>query len=194
MPRSLIFATGNPHKVDEIRSVLPPSFEIQSLADLNFFDDIPETKNTLEGNALQKAQFVFGLWGKDCFAEDTGLEIEALRGEPGVMTARYAGPEKDANKNLDRVLELLSGRTNRRAQFRACIALILKERSFLFEGIIKGQISEIKRGKGGFGYDPIFIPEGHDRTFAEMDSEEKKTLSHRSRAFSKMINHLKMVE
>jgi XTP/dITP diphosphohydrolase len=189
-PRKLVFATNNTHKISEITPLLSAGFEIISLQDIGCFEDIPETAETLEGNALQKAMFVYERYQVDCFADDTGLEIEALNGQPGVYSARYAGEEKSFEKNMDKVLLELQGKTNRKARFRCVIALILDGKKFLFEGIVNGVITEEKSGKGGFGYDPIFKPYGFDRTFAEMNLEEKNRISHRGLAVQKFITFL----
>jgi XTP/dITP diphosphohydrolase len=186
----LLFATGNPNKVREVRQMLGPEYEIQSLADLGFHEEIPENEPTLEGNALEKARFLHRETGMSCFAEDTGLEIDALNGEPGVITARYAGPEKDPEANMDLALQKLEGNIRREAQFRTVIALILDGKEHLFEGIARGSIATEKYGDGGFGYDPIFIPKGFGTTFAEMDSKEKNAISHRGKAIRKLIDFL----
>lgn len=187
----IIFATNNPHKVKEINEMLDGSFEIVSLKDIGCTEDIPETQPTLEGNALQKARYVKENYGADCFSEDTGLEIEALGGEPGVITARYAGSERDPNANMDLVLQKLADKDNRKAQFRTVIALLLNGEEHLFEGIVTGRIAQEKRGEGGFGYDPIFLPDGYEQTFAELSSDIKNSISHRARATRKLIDFLK---
>jgi XTP/dITP diphosphohydrolase len=187
----IVFATNNPHKIKEISAMLDHSFEIISLKDIGCTEDIPETQPTLEGNALQKARHVKENYGPDCFSEDTGLEIEALGGEPGVITARYAGPERDPDANMDLVLQKLADNTNRKAQFRTVIALILNGEEHLFEGIVTGRIAQEKRGAGGFGYDPIFIPDGYDQTFAELSAEIKNDISHRARATRRLVDFLK---
>jgi len=186
----IIFATNNPHKVKEINEMLDGSFEIVSLKDIGCTEDIPETQPTLEGNALQKARYVKENYGADCFSEDTGLEIEALGGEPGVITARYAGSERDPNANMDLVLQKLADKDNRKAQFRTVIALLLNGEEHLFEGIVTGRIAQEKRGEGGFGYDPIFIPDGYEQTFAELSSDIKNSISHRARATRKLVSFL----
>ncbi|UKN01244.1 non-canonical purine NTP diphosphatase [Paracrocinitomix mangrovi] len=190
----LIFATQNQHKADEIQKALPDSIQIMTLKDINCHDDIPETENTLEGNASLKSKYVVEHFNVNCFADDTGLEIEALNGEPGVLSARYAGASKDANDNMNLVLEKLKGSQNRRAQFRTVISLMLEGKEYQFEGIVKGTIREVKSGAEGFGYDPIFQPDGFDITFAEMSMEEKNKISHRGRAVQKLIDFLNKYE
>jgi XTP/dITP diphosphohydrolase len=186
----LIFATQNPNKAIEINAKLGTAFSIVDLKKLNITEEIPETSDTLEGNALQKARYVYKKTKRNCFADDTGLEVEALNGEPGVLSARYAGLQKNANNNMDLLLKNLEGKTNRNAQFRTVIALIIDGQEHLFEGIAKGKIVEHKQGSEGFGYDPIFVPEGYTTTFAEMSLEQKNTLSHRAKAFDKMKAYL----
>jgi XTP/dITP diphosphohydrolase len=186
----LVFATQNPNKLKEVKSMLPANMEIVSLDQIGCFDDIPETQPTLEGNALQKARYINQNYGINCFSDDTGLEIEALGGEPGVFSARYAGEAKDSNANMEKVLTLLNGVENRKARFRTVIALILDGKEMLFEGIVEGEIIEHKQGKEGFGYDPIFLPHGYEQTFAEMPLAEKNLISHRKRAFHKLSEYL----
>ena len=186
----LVFATQNENKAQEIQSLLPEYFKIITLKDIRCFDEIPETAETLEGNSLLKASFISETYNLNCFADDTGLEIEALDNRPGVYSARYAGPEKSAAANINKVLLELEGKTARNAQFRTIITLILNKSTFSFEGIVRGEIISEKRGENGFGYDPIFVPEGEIRTFAEMSLEEKNKHSHRARAFQKMIEFL----
>ena len=183
----LVFATQNENKAQEIQSLLPEYFKIITLKDIRCFDEIPETAETLEGNSLLKASFISETYNLNCFADDTGLEIESLDFRPGVNSARYAGPDKSAAENIDKVLAELEGETKRNAQFRTIITLILNSSTFTFEGIVQGEIILEKRGENGFGYDPIFVPEGEIRTFAEMSLEEKNKHSHRARAFEKMI-------
>jgi len=178
----LIFATQNKNKAYEIQGLLPANIAVKSLQDINCTDDIPEDQPDLAGNALQKARYVYEKFNVNCFADDTGLEIEALNGEPGVYSARYAGPGRDSEKNMDLVLEKLSGQSNRRAQFRTAIALILDGKEYVFEGKVIGEIRNERSGEEGFGYDPIFEPENYGKTFAEMNLEEKNKRSHRSRA------------
>ena len=186
----LVFATQNENKAQEIQSLLPEYFKIITLKDIRCFDEIPETSETLEGNSLLKASFISETYNLNCFADDTGLEIEALDNRPGVYSARYAGTEISAAANINKVLLELKGKTTRNAQFRTIITLILNKSTFSFEGIVRGEIISEKRGENGFGYDPIFVPEGEVRTFAEMSLEEKNKHSHRARAFQKMIDFL----
>jgi XTP/dITP diphosphohydrolase len=186
----LVFATQNENKAQEIQSLLPEYFKIITLKDIRCFDEIPETSETLEGNSLLKASFISETYNLNCFADDTGLEIEALDNRPGVYSARYAGTEISAAANINKVLLELKGKTTRNAQFRTIITLILNKSTFTFEGIVRGEIISEKRGENGFGYDPIFVPEGEVRTFAEMSLEEKNKHSHRARAFQKMIEFL----
>ena len=183
----LVFATQNENKAQEIQSLLPEYFKILTLKDIKCFDDIAETADTLEGNSLIKASFISETYNLNCFADDTGIEIEALDFRPGVHSARYAGLDKSANENIDKVLLELEGKTKRNAQFRTIITLILNSSTFTFEGIVHGAIILEKRGENGFGYDPIFVPEGALKTFAEMTLTEKNQYSHRARAFQKMI-------
>jgi len=184
-------ATNNLNKLREMSSILGSSFLLISLADIGCTEELPETQTTLEGNALQKAQFVFDHYGVSCFADDTGLEVEALHGEPGVYSARYAGEQRNADDNMDLLLQKLLGRTNRRAQFRTVIALVEPKATKLFEGIVRGEIVFEKKGEKGFGYDPIFQPEGFTQTFAEMTMEEKNKVSHRALAVRKLVDYLK---
>lgn len=188
--KELIFATHNDNKASEIQGLLPTHFKVKTLKEIGCFEDIPEEEPTLEGNALQKARYVFEKYGKDCFADDTGLEIEALNGEPGVYSARYAGSEKESEKNMDLVLKNLKNKGNRKAQFRTVIALILNRKEYLFEGIVTGEIRTERTGEKGFGYDPIFEPENCGKTFAQMNIEEKNKMSHRSRAIKKLSDFL----
>lgn len=186
----ILFATANLNKVREISALLPSDLHILSLRDIELVEEIPETSPTLEGNAQQKADFITQRFGLDCFADDTGLEIEALNGAPSVRSARYAGEERSDTANMDRVLQELEGSAARSAQFRTVIALNLNGQRYFFEGSVKGEILLEKRGEHGFGYDPIFLPVGSDLSFAEMSLDEKNTFSHRARAFSKMIQFL----
>ena len=189
--RTLIFASNNAHKLSEIRNLLENIVEIQSLKDINLEGDIPETSDTLEGNATQKAEWIHSRIGQDCFADDTGLEVEALNGAPGVFSARYAGDGHDSEANMQKLLKELDGKENRKAQFRTAICLIMNGEEYLFEGIVKGEIIEEKRGGAGFGYDPIFVPEGYNLTFAELGNDIKNTISHRARAVEKLCSFLK---
>lgn len=188
--KKLVFATHNQNKLKEIQQMLGGEFELLSLSDLGFEEDIPETADTLEGNALQKARFVREKFGLDVFADDTGLMVDALGGAPGVYSARYAGPQRDARDNMSKLLGELEGRKNRSARFITAIALLSGDREHLFIGEVEGRIIADLRGKGGFGYDPVFMPEGYSETFAEMDAETKNSISHRGRAFRKLIDHL----
>jgi XTP/dITP diphosphohydrolase len=187
----LIFATQNQNKVNELKQLMPDFIELLSLKDIDCDDDIPETAPTLEGNAILKAHFVFENYNVNCFADDTGLEIEALNNEPGVFSARYAGPQKEAIDNMNLVLEKLENKTNRKARFRTVICLIINGKQYLFEGIVKGEITLNKSGGKGFGYDPIFKPDGFNKTFAEMTIAEKNEISHRGIAVKKLIEFLK---
>ena len=187
----LVFASNNKNKIAEIQQLIGDKFEIVSLEEIGCTEDIPETAETIEGNAILKAQYVYDKYGLSCFADDTGLEIDALQGEPGVYSARYAGEQKNADDNMALVLQKLENKTNRSAQFKTIIALNFGSEHFLFEGIVKGTITPVKRGNEGFGYDPIFQPEGFDVTFAEMSMQQKATISHRGKAVEKLVNFLK---
>ena len=191
MKKKLVVATNNAHKLEEIAAILGDEMELLSLKDIECFADIPETADTLEGNARQKAMYIHEHFGMDCFADDTGLEVEALNGAPGVFSARYAGDGHDSEANMQKLLQELKGKENRKAQFRTAICLILHGKEHLFEGIVKGEIIEEKRGGAGFGYDPIFVPEGYDLTFAELGNDIKNTISHRFRAVEKLCQFLK---
>ena len=188
---TLIFATNNQHKVEEIRAVLGKSFEIITLKEAGIEIDIPEPHDTLEANASEKSSTIFRLTGKDCFGEDTGLEVKALNGEPGVKSARYAGDSRSFEKNIEKLLVNLQAETNRKAQFRTVISLLLNGKEYLFEGICPGMIIETSRGVKGFGYDPVFVPDGSEKTFAEMEMGEKNRFSHRNKAMEKLIYFLK---
>lgn len=190
-PVKLVFATQNHNKLREVQALLGDNFQLLDLTQLNFYDDIPETQPTIGGNASQKAWFIYNKFNIDCFADDTGLEVDALNGAPGVYSARYAGPGRDAHENLVKVLEELKGQQNRRARFKTVLSLILNGQEYLFEGIVEGTILEQERGSDGFGYDPIFQPAGYDQTFAEMPLALKNTISHRGKAFSAMNDYLK---
>ena len=187
---TLVFASNNEHKIREINSLLGKSFKLLSLSDINIREDIPEEEPLIEGNALSKARFVYNTSGLDVFADDTGLEIAALKGLPGVHSARFAGENKDSAANIEKVLSMLGDIKNREARFRTVIALILDKKEYLFEGIVNGTILSEKRGTKGFGYDPIFLPDGKINTFAEMEMTEKNTISHRARAFEKLREFL----
>lgn len=187
----LLFVTQNKNKVLEIEQLFAESlYEIIGLNELGFEGEIPETQNTIKGNALQKAEFIYEKYGINCFADDTGLEIEALNDEPGVYSARYAGEPVDSEKNIEKVLKNLEGKTNRNAQFKTVIALILEGEKYFFKGIVKGKIIHRKAGNAGFGYDPIFLPDGFKQTFSEMNAELKNEISHRGIAIRKLINYL----
>lgn len=189
--KTLVFATANPHKIREVKEILGNRYHIISLADIGCTEDIPETQDTFAGNALQKARYVKANYGHDCFAEDTGLEVDALDGAPGVYTARYAGPQRDTEANMQRVLEQLADTGLRSARFRTVIALLMEGKEYLFEGIAEGSIADTPRGEQGFGYDPIFIPKDYDQTFAELDSKEKNAISHRGKAVDKLTTFLR---
>ena len=191
MKKKLVVATNNAHKLEEISAILGDEMELFSLKDINCHADIPETADTLEGNARQKALYIYENYGMDCFADDTGLEVDALNGAPGVFSARYAGDGHDSEANMQKLLKELEGKENRKAQFRTAICLIMEGKEYLFEGIVKGAIIEEKRGGAGFGYDPIFVPEGYDQTFAELGNDIKNTISHRARAVEKLCKFLK---
>lgn len=184
--KSIVFATSNPNKVREVKAVLNNAFDIQGLKDIGCSEEIPETTPTIRGNALQKARYIHQHFGVDCFAEDSGLEVEALNGAPGVHTAYYAGPERDADANMDKVLTNLAHTNNRKARFVTVIALILDNQEYVFEGIAPGKIAMKKTGEGGFGYDPIFIPDGFNISFAEMAPEAKNAISHRGKAVAQL--------
>ena len=189
--KTIVFATNNRHKLEEVRAIISGKIDIVSLSDIGCNDDIPETADTLEGNALLKAKYVKERFGYDCFADDTGLEVNVLNGAPGVFSARYAGENHDAVANMDKLINTLKGEQNRNAQFRTVIALLIDDKEILFEGIIKGTIIEDKRGTTGFGYDPIFIPDGYDKTFAELGTDDKNKISHRAIAANKCAAWLK---
>ena len=191
MKRKLVFATNNAHKLEEVVAILGDQVELLSLNDIGCQADIPETAETLEGNALLKSSYIYKNYHLDCFADDTGLEVKALNGAPGVYSARYAGGEgHDAQANMLKLLHELDGKENRKAQFRTAISLILDGKEYLFEGVIKGEIIKEKRGDSGFGYDPVFMPEGYDRTFAELGNDIKNQISHRALAVQKLCEFL----
>jgi XTP/dITP diphosphohydrolase len=190
----LIFATNNQHKLTEIQSLIGNNFIIKSLQQIGCYEDIPETEPTLEGNALLKARYVFDTFGKNCFADDTGLEIDALDGRPGVFSARYASDAHDFEANIDKVLGELSGITNRKARFRTVIALFRDGSIHYFEGIVNGEIIKERRGCKGFGYDPVFLPDGYEHTFAEMSLLEKNMISHRAIAVNKLVDFLNLLK
>jgi XTP/dITP diphosphohydrolase len=188
--KKLIFATNNAHKLEEVRAMLQPQYSIISLDEIGCHDDIPETAETLEGNALIKAQFVFDKYGLNCFADDTGLEIDALNGEPGVYSARYAGEACIPEDNIKKVLQLLGDSADRNARFRTSIALILEGKIHYFEGKVEGNIEFSPKGEQGFGYDPIFTPQGYDKSFAQLSAGEKNEISHRGLAIKKLVEFL----
>jgi XTP/dITP diphosphohydrolase len=190
MTHELIFATNNLHKLSEIQSIVGKNFTIKSLQEIGCTEDTPETAPTLEGNALLKAQYIYDKFGKNCFADDTGLEVEALDGRPGVFSARYATDGHDFEANIDKVLVELTGVKNRKARFRTVIALILDGSVLYFEGIVNGEIITERKGVKGFGYDPVFLPDGYEQTFAEMPLAKKNKISHRARAVSKLFEFL----
>jgi XTP/dITP diphosphohydrolase len=187
----LVFASSNKNKIKEIRELTPPSINLLGLSDINCHADIPETGATIEENAILKAEYVVRNFDLNCFADDSGLEVEALNGAPGVYSARYAGKPKDDLKNIQKLLEQLRGKENRNARFKTVIALILDGKQHCFEGIIKGQITREMMGNNGFGYDPVFIPEGYSQTFAQMDGHTKNSISHRGIALHKLLQFLK---
>ena len=187
----IIFATNNAHKLSEVQALLGDKFHLVTLRDCGITEDIPETADTLDGNASQKSHYLHDRVGKNCFADDTGLEVEALGGAPGVRSARYATDGHDFEANNRLLLKNLEGVTNRKARFRTVISLILDGEEHLFEGIVEGRIAESEAGCGGFGYDPLFIPDGYDCTFAEMSADEKNAISHRGRAVQKLVEFLK---
>lgn len=194
MKRKFVFATNNAHKLEEVTAILGKRIELLSLKDINCHADIPETADTLEGNALQKAHYIYENYQIDCFADDTGLEVEALNGEPGVYSARYAGNGHNAEANMLKLLQSLEGIENRKAQFRSVFALILDGKEHIFEGIIKGEIIKTRRGTSGFGYDPVFVPEGYKQTFAELGNELKNKISHRAIATNKLCKFLNSIQ
>lgn len=189
----LIFSSQNQHKISEVRSKLPSFISLSDLSEFNLTSEIPETGKTLEENALIKAKFVYENFKLNCFADDSGLEVEILGNAPGVYSARYAGEPKNDEKNMDKLLLALENHSNRNAQFRTVICLILLGKEYFFEGIIKGKIIHARKGKDGFGYDPIFIPDGYEKTFAEMTIEEKNKISHRALAVEKLVEFLNKV-
>jgi len=187
---TLVFATNNKHKLEEIRQILKQQIQIKSLNDIGFHGEIPETNPTLEGNAMQKARYIHERYHVNCMADDTGLEIEALNGKPGVYSARYAGENCSFEENMQKVLFEMKGKTNRKAKFRTVIALIWDNKEYLFDGEVNGIITTEKHGTKGFGYDPIFLPDGESLTFAELSAERKNEISHRGLATGKLVNFL----
>ncbi len=188
--KELVFATNNQHKLHEVSDLLGDKFYLLNLKDIGCTEDIPETADTLEGNALLKSRYVFEKYGKNCFSDDTGLEVEVLNNAPGVHSARYAGESKNSEDNILKLLAELNNKTNRKARFRTVIALILDGKEFVFEGEVTGEIIEEKRGTEGFGYDPVFLPDGYSKTFAELPLADKNTISHRAIAVKKLIDFL----
>ena len=186
----LVFATNNHNKIKEVQTLLPEKIKLLSLEEIGCFEDIPESQNTIKGNAIQKADYIKQHYGYDCFADDTGLEVAVLNGEPGVYSARYAGEQRNADDNMQKLLENLKNQTNRKAQFKTVIALHLNNTLHTFEGICEGNITETKQGNQGFGYDPIFKPHGFNETFAEMDLTRKNKISHRGKAIQLLVNFL----
>ena len=189
----LVFATNNLNKIKEVKGLMPSHIELLSLKDISCFDNIPETQNTIEGNAIEKAQYVKRNYGYNCFADDTGLEVESLNGAPGVYSARYAGPQRSANDNINKLLAKLNNTNNRDAQFKTVIALQINNELITFSGICKGKITLKKYGKKGFGYDSVFKPEGQKLTFAEMNLQLKNNIGHRGKAVSKLIDFLNLL-
>jgi XTP/dITP diphosphohydrolase len=189
----LCFATNNKHKLEEVRFAVGGKFSILSLGDIHCFEELPETRDTLEDNALQKAEYVFHKYNVPCFADDSGLEVEILNGAPGVYSARYAGPQRNHDDNIDLLLKNLTGQTNRSAKFRTVIALLGFNGKHLFDGSVDGQIIDVRKGSEGFGYDPVFVPNGYSQTFAEMSLAEKNTLSHRAMAVQKLVAFLNRI-
>lgn len=188
MKQKIVFATNNAHKLEEVATILGGDYEVLSLREIGCFTDLPETSDSFSGNALQKAQYVKQHYGYDCFADDSGLEVDALDGAPGVYSARYSGGGSEAN--IDKLLYNLTGKNNRGAQFRTVIALLIGEEACFFEGVVRGVIVDEKRGEGGFGYDPIFVPEGYDLTFSQLGSDIKNRISHRAKAVEQLTHYL----
>ncbi len=186
----LVFATNNQNKIKEVQNLIPKNIKLLSLKEIGCFEDIPETRNTIKGNAIQKAEYIKKHYGYDCFADDTGLEVTVLNGEPGVYSARYAGEQRNADDNMQKLLESLKNQTNRKAQFKTVIALHINNKLHTFEGVCEGIITETKEGKKGFGYDPIFKPIGFNETFAEMDLTQKNKISHRGKAIQLLVHFL----
>jgi XTP/dITP diphosphohydrolase len=191
---NLIFASSNQNKAREIEKLLPPSFSVKTLKDIGFTEDIPETEATIKGNALLKARFINRLYAANCFADDSGLEVEALNGAPGVFSARYAGEPSNDKLNIEKLLHALDGKENRKARFVTVIALIIDGKEYIFEGIVNGEITQSEKGDKGFGYDPVFKPDNFDVTFAEMELTQKNKISHRALAVAKMVLFLKEKE
>jgi XTP/dITP diphosphohydrolase len=188
--KQLVMATANPNKILEIKNKIGNDYDFLSLTTIGCLEEVPETSDTIEGNALQKARYIYENYHYDCFSEDTGLEIECLNGAPGVITARYAGEDKNPNANMEKVLAEMQDKQNRKARFKTVIALIFEGQEYLFEGIVNGEITTARRGNDGFGYDPIFQPEGYNRTYAEMSISDKNTMSHRALAVKQLKTFL----
>lgn len=187
----IVFATNNLNKLKEVQAIMPKNIQLLSLKDIECYEDVPETQETIKGNAIQKVEYIKSNYGIDCFADDTGLEVEALNGAPGVYSARYAGPQRNANDNTNKLLEELKNQSNRSAQFKTVIALQFKGEIHTFTGICKGKITRTLKGNAGFGYDPIFQANGYNQTFAEISLHEKNKIGHRGKAVAKLINFLK---
>lgn len=186
----IVFATNNLNKLKEVQAMVPSHITLLSLKDIGCFEDVPETQETIEGNAIQKAEYIKVKYGYDCFADDTGLEVDALNGAPGVYSARYAGPQRNADDNTNKLLTELNNNTNRQAQFKTVVALQLNDKLHTFTGICKGAITTDKKGQGGFGYDPVFQPENYTQTFAEITLEEKNKIGHRGKAVQQLVAFL----
>lgn len=186
----LVFATNNLNKLKEVQALIPHGIKLLSLKEIGCFEDVPETQNTIEGNAIQKTEYVKNNYGYDCFADDTGLEVDALNGAPGVYSARYAGDERDSNDNMNKLLDALRKKNNRNGQFKTVVALHLNNKLHTFTGICQGEITASKYGEKGFGYDPIFKPNGYNETFAEMDLSLKNKIGHRGKAITKLVEFL----
>ncbi len=188
--KRLVFATNNQHKIKELKQILGDHFQVLSLADLNFREDIPETGISLKENASQKSHFIYERFGLDCFADDTGLEVDALAGAPGVYSARYAGENATYDENVTKLLSEMDGKSDRKARFKTVISLLINGEEYFFEGKVEGSITERRSGNDGFGYDPVFLPDGFNETFAEMSSYKKNKISHRGRAVAKLVSFL----
>ncbi|MCB2208843.1 MAG: non-canonical purine NTP diphosphatase [Bacteroidetes bacterium] len=188
--KKLVFATNNPHKLEEVHAILQEKFEVAGLADIGCTTDIPETGTTLQDNASIKSHFVVNHYKLDCFADDTGLEVQALGGRPGVYSARYAGENASYEQNVDKLLTELNHKENRKARFRTVISLMMNHKEYFFEGVVNGRIINQRKGNSGFGYDPVFVPDGYDQTFAEMDASLKNSISHRGKAIQKLADFL----
>jgi XTP/dITP diphosphohydrolase len=188
--KKLVFATNNAHKLEEVRAILQEKFEVAGLADIGCKTDIPETGTTLEANASIKSHFVVNNYKLDCFADDTGLEVDALDGQPGVYSARYAGENASYEQNVDKLLKELDAFENRKARFRTVISLMMDGKEHFFEGVVEGRIIKVRKGSSGFGYDPVFVPDGYTQTFAEMDANLKNSISHRAKAIQKLADFL----